>query len=67
MAELWRDRWCFACHGLRRFGRDEKSAWRCGCGILAVPIVARHLDEDEAAARRPEQPEPSARSLFPET
>lgn len=45
--DLWRDRWCFSCHGLRRFVRDEYLLWRCACGRLASTGVQKDLDSAE--------------------
>lgn len=47
MPELWRDRWCFSCHGLRRFMRNNAGVWQCRCGTLATSPVARDLDRAE--------------------
>ncbi len=57
--ELWRDKWCFACHGLRRFARDPAGVWRCHCGQEARYTVARDLNTDEGTApyRDPIQPQ----------
>ena len=43
--ELWSDRWCFSCHGLRRFAQDETQAWRCGCGKVASADVTGCLED----------------------
>lgn len=45
--ELWRDRWCFLCHSLRRFAREE-GVWRCqDCHSIPCAGVIADLNYDE--------------------
>jgi len=45
--DLWRDRWCFACHGLRAFHQDDTGVWRCGGGTPATEGVSADLDQGQ--------------------